>query len=222
MNAVGRGEGLQLALAYNRAEQSMTGVQIAAVNVGSDVHGAQIGLVNVARRVDGMQLGLVNVADEVDAPIGAVSWVGSGERAVEVWGGEALALAAGVRLGTGRVYSLLGMASGPLVDGNPWGPAAGFGGKGRLGPVEILVDALAHGLFFDGVDDQALLVQGRARVAIDVADRVAITAGPTWNVFVSGDRDGADLPVGPDSYDRSDDVSVRQWPGLTVGAALRW
>ena len=222
MNAVGRGEGLQAALAFNRARHDMTGVQLAAVNIGDHVAGAQVGLVNIARTVRGAQIGLVNVADRVDAPIGAVSWVRSGERALEVWSGEALALSAGVRLGTERVYSLVGLASGPLVDGNPWGPLAGAGVKGGRGRIGLLVDALAHGLFFDGADEQALLAQGRARVAMEVSERIAVTAGATWNVFVSGDRDGADLSLGGDSLDRSGDLAIRQWPGLTAGASLAW
>jgi hypothetical protein len=222
MNQIASGEGLQLAGGYNRARHALTGVQIAAVNIGRDVDGAQVGLVNIARNVRGMQLGLVNVADRADAPVGVVSWMRSGERALEVWGGEALSLSAGVRLGTHRVYSLVGISSGPLVDGNPWGPVGGAGVKGQLGPLTLLVDALAHALFFDGVDDQALLAQARARLARDVTPRIAVSLGATWNVFVSGDRDGEDLPLGLDSLDVSGDATVRQWPGFTAGAALRW
>jgi hypothetical protein len=222
MNAASRGEGGQVALAYNRAYRDLTGVQIAAVNIGGDVAGAQVGLVNIARQVRGMQLGLVNVADQADAPIGAVSYVRRGERALEVWGGEALALSAGVRLGTRRIYSLAGLSSGPLVDGAPWGPVGGAGVKGAIGRAGVLVDALAHALFFDGVDDQALLLQARARAAYDLSERVALQAGLTWNVFVSGDVDGADLPIGGDTLSRSGDTAVRQWPGFTAGAALRW
>ncbi len=222
MNAVESGQGAQIALGYNRAYRDLTGIQIAAVNIGRHVSGAQVGLVNIARRVDGLQLGLVNVADRASAPIGAVSWMRSGERALEVWGGEALALSAGVRMGTGRVYSIAGIGSGPLVDGRPWGAVAGAGVRAPLGRIALLVDALAHALFFDGVDDQALLAQARARVAYDVTEQVAIAAGATWNVFVSGDVDGEDLPLGLDSVDRSGDTTVRQWPGLTAAVALRF
>jgi hypothetical protein len=221
MNATGDGTGLQAALAYNRADKHLAGVQVAAVNVAGDIEGAQLGLVNVARRVRGVQLGLVNVADQADVPIGAVSWVRRGERALEAWGTEAL-IAAGLRLGTERVYSLAGLASGPLVDGAPWGPVAGAGVRGGLGRIDLMFDALAHALFFDGIDDQALLAQVRARAAYELNDWLALSAGPTWNVFVSGDVDGADLPLGGDSLDRSGDTAVRQWPGFTGGAALRW
>ncbi len=127
MNATEGGQGAQIALGYNRVYRELTGIQIAAVNIGRDVSGAQVGLVNIARRVDGVQLGLVNVADRASAPIGAVSWMHSGERAIEVWGGEALSLAAGVRMGTGRVYSIAGIASGPLVERQ----AVGTGGRRR-------------------------------------------------------------------------------------------
>jgi len=222
MNVVEGGQGAQIALGYNRVYRELTGIQIAAVNIGRHVSGAQIGLVNIARRVDGVQLGLVNVADRASAPIGAVSWMRDGDRALEVWGGEALSLSAGVRMGTGRVYSIAGIASGPHVDGRPWGPAAGAGVKASFDRIALLIDALGHALFFDGVDDQALLAQARARVAYDVTERVAVAAGATWNVFVSGDRDGEDLPLGPDSVDRSGDTTVRQWPGLTGAVALRF
>lgn len=222
MNAVEGGHGAQIALAYNRVYRELTGIQIAAVNVGRDVTGAQVGLVNIARRVDGVQLGLVNVADRASAPIGAVSWMRGGDRALEVWGGEALPLSAGVRLGNGRVYSLAGIASGPLVDGRPWGPAAGAGVKASFDRIALLVDALGHVLFFDGVDDQGLLGQARARIAYDVTEQLAVAAGATWNVFVSGDVDGEDLPLGPDSVDRSGDTTLRQWPGLTASVALRF
>ena len=216
------GQAAQIALGDNRVDGELTGIQIAAVNIGRDVSGAQVGLVNIARRVDGVQLGLVNVADRASAPIGAVSWMHSGERAIEVWGGEALSLAAGVRMGTGRVYSIAGIASGPLVDGRPWGLAAGAGVKVAFDRVAVLIDALGHALFFDGVDDQALLAQARARVAYDVTEQVSVAAGPTWNVFVSGDVDGEDLPLGADSVDRSGDTTVRQWPGLLASVAMRF
>jgi hypothetical protein len=221
-NAVEGGEGMQVALGYNRAARDLAGIQIAAVNVGHDVDGAQVGVVNVARRVRGVQLGVVNVAEEADAPIGVVSWTRRGQRAVEVWGGEALALSAGLRLGGRHVYSLAGLSSGPLVDGRPWGPVAGVGVAVPFDRVALMVDALAHALFFDGVDDQALLAQARARLAYDLTEELAVALGATWNVFVSGDVDGADLPIGLDSVDRSGDTTVRQWPGLTAAVALRW
>jgi len=222
MNAAGRGAGLQLALGYNRAYSELAGIQIAAVNIGGVVSGAQVGVVNIARRVRGMQIGLVNVADHADAPIGAVSWMRQGERAVEIWAGEALA-AAGVRLGTRRVYSLVGLSSGPLADGAPWGPVVGAGVKIRLAArTGLLLDALAHTLLFDGIGDVGLLGQARARVAYDLTERLALALGATWNAFVSSDVDGEDLPLGPDTLDRSGDTAVRQWPGLSAAVSVGW
>ncbi len=55
-----------------------------------------------------------------------------------------------------------------------------------------------------------------------MTEQVSVAAGPTWNVFVSGDVDGEDLPLGADSVDRSGDTTVRQWPGLLASVAMRF
>jgi len=222
MNALGQGGGLQIAGGYNRAEHWLDGVQIAVVNIGCEVTGAQIGVVNIAGRVHGVQLGLVNVATRADVPIGLVSFMREGERAIEAWGGEALPINAALRLGTPHVYSLLGFGSAFYRADEPIGPLAGVGVKGRVAArVELLVDVVAHELFFLGADNgQALLAQARARFAIDVLPRVAVTVGATWNVFVSDDVDGTDLPLGLDRVRTSGSTTVRQWPGFNLGVAL--
>jgi hypothetical protein len=222
VSAVAEGEGLQLSGGLSYAKESLVGVQIAVVNWGGDVTGAQIGVVNVARRVDGLQLGVVNVADDATAPIGLVSWMRRGERAAEVWLGEVLSASAGVRLGTRRVYSLLGIGAGAVVDGNPWGPLGGVGVMGRSGSVRFMLDALAHQLYFDGVDHEALLAQARARVGLPLAAPFEATLGVTWNVFVSDEVEGTDLAPSFEITSHTGATSVRQWPSLTLGASVSW
>jgi len=129
---------------------------------------------------------------------------------------------AAVRLGTAHVYSLLGVGSAFLRASAPLGPLAGVGVKGHLAaPVELLVDALAHGLVFLGDDHgRALLTQARVRVQVELWPRLALTAGATWNVLVSDDVDGADLPLFGDRVSTSGARTVRQWPGFSLGVAL--
>lgn len=216
----GGGRGLEIAGVYTRATGDLTGGQLALVNLGTVVTGAQIGLVNIAREVHGVQLGLVNVADHADAPLGLVSWMRRGDRAVEVAGGEALPVMVAARLGTDRVYSLLGVGADPVHDRKTWGPGGGFGVRIPVAPVAIHIDALAHAVLSDGVDHQALLAQARVRVAVPVAPHVAVLAGATWNVLVSDDDDGADLPLGLERVAHDGDTVIRQWPGVSVGAAF--
>ena len=218
----GGGRGVQLAGGMTRAQGELTGAQIAIVNIGRTVNGAQIGLVNIAREVHGLQLGLVNVADRADAPVGLVSWMRDGDRGIEVWGGEAVPVAAAARFGTTRVYSLVGLGADPLRAHRTWGPLGGAGVRVPVGPVAIHADALGHAVVLGGFDRAALLAQARLRLVVPVGAGLAVFAGPTWNVFVSGDDAAADLPLGLDQVGHHGGTVIRQWPGLTAGAALSY
>ncbi|HEY0191311.1 MAG TPA: hypothetical protein VGC42_09340 [Kofleriaceae bacterium] len=209
--------GVQAAGALAAAHE-LTGVQLALVNVGGVVHGAQLGLVNIADRVHGVQLGLVNISRHATAPLGLVSYVGDGERAVELWGGEAVPVAAAARFGTAHVYSLLGLAGDPVHARHTWGPLGGVGVA--AGPLEL--DALGHGLIHAGVEPEAVLAQLRLRLRLPLTDQLSLAAGPTWNVYVSRDDDGAALPLGLDTAARHGATTVRQWPGVTAGAMITY
>jgi hypothetical protein len=205
LNVAGeRLSGVQISAGYNRVGAELSGAQIGLVNVGAEVRGLQLGLVNIATRAHGLQLGLVNVAREADAAIGAVSVGRGGPRWVELWADDQLAAHAGERLGGKWVTSLVGLAADPLRDGTPWGPLAGAGVRIAVMPqLEVLLDAVGHLLWLDGVDQVRGLVQVRARAALVLSGRYALTAGPTWNLEIA-------------------DGGTAQAIGGTAGAALRF
>ena len=59
--------GVQLGL-FNLAEGELRGVQIGLINNAEDVRGLQIGAVNLARHLEGVQIGLLNYAGDAAVP----------------------------------------------------------------------------------------------------------------------------------------------------------
>ena len=68
MNISRRMRGVQAALVANKAEESLSGVQIGLFNYGENVSGLQIGFGNYAHHLEGVQIGLFNLAEDAAVP----------------------------------------------------------------------------------------------------------------------------------------------------------
>jgi hypothetical protein len=186
---------------------AVRGAQIGVLNIGGSAEGTQIGVVNIGRKMRGLQLGVLNIAESVDGgSVGLLSIVGDGYHAATVWSGDVLPLNVGFKLGSRHVYTLFGFGTGQIentgVDTTNkalYGFSAGFGVHANLGHPRLFldVDAVSTGFMTSGDwdGDNQVMSTLRAQVGFRIFRHLAITAGPTYNVYVRK-ADGPDYKPG--------------------------
>jgi uncharacterized protein YjbI with pentapeptide repeats len=243
VNIVGNGfAGAQLAGAVNVAGQDLAGVQLAgaaniaterfrglqlsgAVNVAEEFSGAQIGVVNIVGMGRGLQLGVVNIAEEMDVPIGLVSIVESGQFHVNAWASEFSLANIGIKMGSRTIYNVFMFGCQPGGDSTRLLAGLGIGGHIALNRFFVDIDAVGHsvgrGPEWLEAGGLRLLSSLRLTGGWQLTDMLALTAGPSLNVWVSDREDGSAIPL----YDlplfhHEGDVNVRIWPGFTIGLQL--
>jgi hypothetical protein len=226
----GEHEGPQLGV-LNGAS-SMRGPQIGVVNMGRLVDGLQIGVLNLSGKSRGLQLGVLNIAESVDgASVGLINLIGDGYHPVTIWGGDILPLNVGVKLGSRYVYTLLGFGtkSGSKdKDGKEralYGASAGLGVHAPLpGQFFLDVDVVSTQFMQENDWDQDNQAMGSFRVNLgfQLFKHLAITAGPTYNVYVHK-NDTVDHSPGwgvLESTHKGTTWSVRRFPGLQLGLQI--
>jgi hypothetical protein len=218
--------GAQLAGVVNVAGGQASGAQLAGVvNVADEFSGAQIGLVNIAGQSHGLQLGLVNIADDADVPIGLVSIVENGMFHANVWASEFSPVNVGIKTGSNIIYNVFMLGIRPNGESTRVFGGIGLGGHIPLNRFFVDVDLLSHGAYAgpdwnpEGGSD--LLSSLRLTGGWQVIDKLAITAGPTLNVWVSEREDGSAVPFyDAFLYQWHGSEHVRIWPGFTVGLQM--
>ncbi len=226
MNWVGGAmAGVQATAGLNRAE-SVTGLQLAVLNVSGDVTGAQVGLINVGKVVSGAQVGLINVAEEVrGVPLGLLTFEEKGQMHLELWSSDIQLTNLAVKFGGKYVYTTLMAGIGPDNRLQRFSYGLGLGIHIPLGPRFWLdMDVAGNGVHpvKDPWRGENLLAQGRAMFGFQVAQRFAVFAGPTYNtyfLFNAVERAKVTtVPVRQHSFDA--DSAVQYWPGVQVGVRL--
>jgi hypothetical protein len=220
LNVAGDLHGGQLSGAANVA-RSVSGAQITGgVNVAAGVDGAQIGTVNVAAgKVHGVQIGVVNVALDSDFSLGLLNVIAHGRFHVDAWGlPDSGLLLAGVKNGGPHYHYIYAVGLRPGDAHRAW---AAFGLGAHVTPLESLfvdVDAVAHGeLLFDS-GDRNDLYQLRAVVGYRFFRGLAVFAGPTANVLMSGrDAPSGVAPGYATTLTETGSLRFRFWPGAAVG-----
>jgi hypothetical protein len=227
VNVAGEGIcGAQLAGAVNIAGGISRGVQAAgAVNIAEEFEGAQVGVVNIAGKGKGLQLGVVNIADDIDYPIGLVSIVKNGQFHLNAWASEFAAVNLGIKAGSKSIYNVFAVGVAPAGDSTRVFAALGIGGHIPLDRFFLDIDGVYYsprmGPEWFEEEGSDLLTGVRVTGGWQVNDYLALTAGPTVNVWVSDDSDGSSIPF----YDlplfhHEGNTNVRIWPGFTVGLQL--
>jgi hypothetical protein len=203
--------GAQFAGVVNIAGEQMYGLQLSGVvNAADRFNGAQVGLVNITGRGQGLQLGLVNISDEMDYPIGLVSIVGNGMFHANVWATEYAPVNVGVKFGSRIIYNVFSLGYGPRSDEDRLYAGIGIGGHVPLNRFFVDVDILNQGVYREGrwfeEGGSDLLSSLRLTGGWQLADFLAVTAGPTLNLSVT------------DLADRDEEVDM--WLGFTAGLQL--
>ncbi|RKG56185.1 caspase family protein [Corallococcus sp. AB011P] len=219
--------GIQGSVLLNHAP-SLTGMQLGLINVGGDVSGMQLGLINVADTVHGMQLGLVNVSDEVNGvPVGLVSYEKKGQLHLEVFGSDVQLTNLALKFGGKYFYTTLLAGIGPDDRFQRFSLGLGLGGHIPLGSrFWVDVDVAASQVLstrdpFSSASNN-MLTQARAMLGFQVMPRLAVFAGPTYNVaFTWGEPEFAKLTTLPvRSHVINADTRMQRWPGFQVGVRL--
>ncbi|MBN8230444.1 caspase family protein [Corallococcus macrosporus] len=219
--------GIQGSVLLNRAP-SLTGLQLGFINVGGDVSGMQLGLINVADTVNGMQLGLVNVSDEVNGvPVGLFTYEKKGQLHLEVYGSDVQLTNLALKFGGRYFYTTLLAGLGPDDRFQRFSLGLGLGGHIPLGSrfwadVDVAgSQVLSTRAPFSG-STNSLLTQARLMLGFQVMPRLAVFAGPTYNVaFTWGEPEFAKLttlPVRSHNFDAN--TRMQRWPGFQVGVRL--
>jgi hypothetical protein len=210
---------------------STKGAQLGVVNVGSQsVDGLQIAVVNVGRKVRGLQLGVINLADSVDgASVGIINLIGDGYHQVSVWSSDLLPSNVGIKLGSRHVYTMFGFGVGKGSDSRAlYGPQFGLGVHLDNFAERLFVDIDAVGTQFAQSGDWEFNNQAmsslRVTVGFQLFKHLAITAGPTYNVYVRRNTPGsADHTPGLGVLEQSNfsgDYEVRRFPGFMLGLQI--
>ena len=229
-------EGAQLGV-VNLLKSSAVGNQTGVVNVaGADVRGAQLGVVNVAHggvegvqvgttnvatgEVRGTQIGVFNYADVSDYPVGVVSVVRQGRTSVDGWVTEAGIGMAGVRHGGRVIHNVYGVG---YRAGTPsgWAFALGLGARLELSPkAHIDFETIAYWLQRNApfVEDAQIASAG-ASFGYALTPVFGVFAAPTFNVLVTPDKELSQVGAfwGSTLLYEGDTVTVRAWPGATLG-----
>jgi hypothetical protein len=217
--------GVQAAAGFNRAA-SVTGLQLALLNVSGDVTGAQVGLINVGKVVKGAQVGLINVAEEVrGVPLGLLTFEEKGQLHLELYSSDVQLTNAAIKFGGRYVYTTLLAGIGPDDRLDRYSLGLGFGIHLPLGSrLWLDVDMAGSSVHstkqpFRGGN---LLAQTRAMLGFQVTQRFAVFLGPTYNAYFAfspeAQRKVSTLPVRERRLDAS--TTMQYWPGVQAGLRI--
>jgi hypothetical protein len=216
--------GVQLAGAFNIVDGDVGGVQASGgFNVvDGDVHGVQAGVLNiVSGEVHGLQLGVVNIADDVDGVgLGLVNIYPHGRFHLVSWGDETGQWSQGVVHGSSWLHNIYALGFNPA---HPLDVSAtiGLGAHWELpGPFFVDADGMLRGNKLRGVPWGTLYQTTtlRGNLGMNLAPRLALTVGPSWNVLTTT----CGRPAGRRVQVLSEEGKVKAyaWPGLSVGIQL--
>ena len=242
---LGAVEGIQLAGLINAPAKNVYGAQVAGlanVNTGhlrglqlgltnvsvKSVTGTQVGLVNYTRKLNGFQLGLVNIADSVEkgGGMGLITFYRNGYHRFEVEWNETFYLNATFKSGIDQLYMIYKV--GFKTDNNRtfWATGIGVGSLFRLSQgVSLNTDLIASQVNEDAwwTDELNLLNTLKFNFSFHFTDQLALFAGPSFNVVVSGIEDAEGQVIGDsfspwDLYDRTHSNNrVKMYLGLNAG-----
>ena len=234
VNIAGNLEGTQLSAAANitmgwnqEANMPYAGTQIGVANIALGGIGTQIGLLNIAGHVSTTQVGLLNVSGRMSGiPIGLISFVKDNPLHLQLWGSDTEVANLGIRVGSRHVYSLLMVGSYPHGDLGRWSSGFGIGGHIPLSKRLFLnVDFITRQIGYTDewaeetwwYDERTVLNKLRLGFGWEQHKWLSVFGGVSLNFLVSDRWDTSDFGYGFDHVYRSDDTTVRIWPGFFAG-----
>ena len=205
-------DGLQLAGFMNVAKEENNGIQIA-------------GFINYAKELNGVQLSFLNVAKTAESgiPIGFLSIVRNGYRALEITADEVFLADVKFKIGVDHFYNIFGAGIGKSGRFNY---SVGVGSKFDLSrKFALSLDLLSKQVFEENDFDMNLNLLNKLSLSLDfkIANHFTITAGPSFNVHVSQLRNGdtgefiSDIAFNSFYENSSESTLTQMWVGGKVG-----
>lgn len=188
-------KGLQVAGIHNTVNGSQNGLQFAGIyNIGKDkVLGAQIaGLFNYAKELDGVQFGLVNITDSPSGySFGLLNFKKGGYKKISVTSNEISDVSLYVKTGDHKMYTIL-MAG--RSERNDEEKLFSFGiGLGKNIPLgkrfSYNPEFSTQYLYLGNWDRYNSLNKFDSSFSFQLFKGVALSAGPTFNLYWSEKRD---------------------------------
>lgn len=188
-------KGLQIAGIQNTVSGSQNGLQISAgYNIGKDtVRGAQItGLFNYAKELNGIQFGLVNITDSPSGySFGLLNFKKNGYKKFSITSNEISDINFSIKTGDNKLYTIL-MAGRSERSEEEKLTSFGIGlGKNILLGKRITYnpEISAQYLYLGNWDYYNLLYKFDSYFTFRLFKGVALSAGPTFNIYSSERRD---------------------------------
>lgn len=228
---IGKTEAAQFAGVCNVAADTLAGFQAAGfANISAKrTHGTQIsGFFNYARGLRGVQIGIINVADTIESglAIGLFSYVKSGFHVFELGHHDVLTGRAQYKTGSNGFYNIFSLGYRYDSQHPLWSYGYGFGTQKYAGKRFFVgAELLAHSMhpFDRWLDEINMLNQLNLNLGFNFSKRLAITAGPVLNNYVSRmqhpelENIGFEVMQSP-FYDKTTNgTRVAFWVGYQVG-----
>jgi hypothetical protein len=149
-----------------------------------------------------------------------VNVIRHGRLHVDVWGQESGLIMAGLKHGGDYFHTIYGLGVEPFGGSPRAAFTLGIGGHAPLSSLFFIdVDLLAYSIHdIPSFSLSALLAQARAVLGVRVIERLAIYAGPTFNVANPQNARSQNLAPYRPSFEIGTDVgSIQGWPGAVLG-----
>lgn len=229
----GRVDGFQVAGISNVTNGNVNGMQLSGITniVHGETTGAQIGFINFSNHLNGIQLGFLNIAGESEnaIPIGFLSFVKNGYRALEFSASETIYGNVALKLGVEKFYNSFrfGIGSGKadsfLSYGYGIGTLVSFNEKNKLA-----LDLSDNHIISDLSNNWELDLLNRFELTYQrfIGKHLTVFGGPAFNVYVTqvqvdGEYGSVHVPYTLYSEDWNDG-NVSMWVGFHAGLALRF
>lgn len=225
LNLAGDVSGFMIAGGLNVATGDVRGTSVSPVNIAGQHSGLQIGVLNIAGRQDGVQLGMVNFASEGEGtPVGLLSFVKRGRFNVDFWGSETGFVNSGIRIGTERVYNVIGAGYNPFYGDHLWQTAIGIGYYQPIGSngngfeTELVYYNVNH----DGKwsTDASNHIQWRFHYTGTFSENLGLFTGPSLNMYLA-DESLSSSHIPYTVYDHTSGSNrFHWWAGWSLGIQL--
>lgn len=222
-------KGIQIAAIYNNVNGSQNGLQISGIyNVGKGkVRGMQIAGLNYAKELDGVQIGLINITGSPSGlSFGLLNFKKNGYQKFSVTSNEISDINLAIKTGDNKLYTIL-MAGRSERSNEEKLTSFGIG----LGKNIPLGNRLAYNpeistqyLYLGNWDQNNFLYKFDSPFTFRIFKGVAISAGPSFNVYSSQKRDqnAPDVTTSTFVPDRTKRYNVIKDTGKGISGWVGW
>jgi hypothetical protein len=229
-------KGMQMAAIHNTVNCSQDGLQISGIyNIGNEaVRGAQIaGILNYAKELNGVQFGLINITGSPSGySFGLLNFKKNGYKKISITSNEISDLNLSVKTGDNKLYTILTVGrSDRQGEEKLTSFGVGLGTNIKLGNrFTYNPEISTHYLYLGNWDHLNTLNKFDSSFSFRIFKGVALSAGPTFNVYSSQsiDKNASDNNMSTFVQDRTKRYTVIKenskglsgWMGWSFGVTL--